>query len=62
VIEILALHMECLLHYNCIVAFEQMPIVGNIAKSIHRFTGVPGGMEHGQCAIRWLPLRAGRDS
>jgi hypothetical protein len=51
--------MECLLHYDWIVAFEQMPIVGNIAKSIHRFIGVPGGMEHGQCAIRWLPLRAG---
>ena len=51
--------MECLLHYNRIVAFEDMPIVGNIAKSIHWFIGVPGWMEHGQYAIRWLPLGAG---
>jgi hypothetical protein len=43
--------MECLLHYNRVVAFEQMPIVGNITEAIHRIIRVAGGMEHGQRAV-----------
>ena len=49
-----ALHMECLLHHNRVVAFEQMPIVRDIAKAIHRVFRVSGGMEHRQLAVRWL--------
>jgi hypothetical protein len=45
--------VECLLHFNRF-AFEEMPIIGNVAVAIHSFIGVPGGMEHGQRAIRWL--------
>ena len=43
--------MESLLHYNRVVALELMPIIGNIAKAIHRVVRVPEGMEHGQRAI-----------
>ena len=43
--------MESLLHHHRVVALELMPIVGNIAKPIHRVIGVPEGMEHGQRAI-----------
>ena len=50
--------MERLLHHNRIVAFELMPIVGNVAKAIHRVVRILGGVEHGQRAIRWL-TRAG---
>jgi hypothetical protein len=31
-----------------------MPIIGNVAKAIHGVIGIPGGMEHGQRAIRCL--------
>ena len=41
------LHVECLLRHNRIIAFEQMPIIGDVAKAIHNIVGVPGGMEHG---------------
>ena len=43
--------MESLLHHHRVVTLELMPIVGNIAKPIHRVIGVPEGMEHGQRAI-----------
>lgn len=46
-----ALHVERLLHHNRVIASEQMPIIGNIAKAIYRIVGVPGRMEHGQRAI-----------
>ena len=48
------LHVECLLHHNRIIAFEQMPIIGDVAEAVHNFVGVLGGMEHGQRAIRRL--------
>ena len=31
-----------------------MPIIGNVAEAINGVIGIPGGMEHGQRAIRWL--------
>lgn len=40
------LHMERLLHHNGVIAFEQMPVVGNVTEAIHGFVGVTGGMEH----------------
>jgi hypothetical protein len=46
-----ALHVECLLHHNRIITIEQMPIIRDIAKAIHRAIRVSGGMEQRQCAI-----------
>jgi hypothetical protein len=46
--------MECLLHHDRVVALELMPIIGNIAKAIHRVVRVLEGMEHRQRAIGWL--------
>ena len=31
-----------------------MPIIGNVAEAIYSVIRIPGGMEHGQRAIRWL--------
>ena len=46
--------MESLLHHDRVVALELMPIVGIVAKAIHRVVRILKGMEHGQRAIGWL--------
>ena len=45
--------MEVLPHGR-VVAFELMPIDGNITKTIHRAVRVSRGMEHGKVTIRRL--------
>ncbi len=54
----LDLHVECLLHHNRAPTIKQMPVIGDITGAIYGIFESFGGMEQGQCAIRWLS-RAG---
>ncbi len=53
-------HVKSLLYHDRVSAVKHMSVIGNIAMTSDRFVKSSRRMEHGKCAVRWLPRARSR--